>query len=522
MAQKDIDTFNARVQKIAAEARAAKAVNNPQALADFEQAVDDLQSEQRRTAVEDKNSNRPSTVEATREAAIEQLRADQSALEGLLALQTVKAEEIEAELLEVRKASVRAEMPARSGGKPILTRELQRTLLQTRSDAPEIVQMQQSSDELVMLNAMIAHKAGRSHIFPNLPRDVRKTKTFERHVKNLEAVYSPESVRALYSTGANLGDELVPLELSATVYEKFEMERKLAAAIPSFNMIRGEYKFPLTTANPTVYLQSERTADPGSDYRASDLSTDQRTFACATFAALQNISSEIEEDSITPIAPLWSSGVAKAMAATEEDVIINGDDASTHLDSDVTASDDARKAFDGIRRFAATLTSTPTSKDLSSWAVNANATFVAMVAAMGDWSSDPSKLLCIPSTSVFWKLLVDNDRIVSAEKVGSLAAPILTGKVPYFFGIPVLVSGKVRRNLNNSGVYDGSTVTQTQVLVIKPDAYLIGRRRALNVRAQEDVPSGQTALVATMRFKLNKMESTTTGLTECVGYKITA
>jgi hypothetical protein len=68
-------------------------------------------------------------------------------------------------------------------------------------------------------------------------------------------------------------------------------------------------------------------------------------------------------------------------------------------------------------------------------------------------------------------------------------------------GIPIVVSGKVRENLNAAGVYDGVTTNRTHVMICHKGAFAVGLKRDLTIKASDVLymETDQTVVVATMR-----------------------
>jgi len=307
-------------------------------------------------------------------------------------------------------------------------------------------------------------------------------------------------VRGLYSTGSNAGDEFVATILSSQVMDKFELERGVARNIPNFTMPRGEFSLPVVTANPTIYLQNERTSDPGADYKASQLTSDARSFICKTLAGLTYWSEELDEDSIAAVADFQTRAFAASLASAEEDIIINGDTANS-LDTGISmAADDHRRAWDGFRKLAQSGAKTA----VASWTT---ANFMAAVAKMGKYAVPLSKVIMIPSVKIYFKYIVPSTDIATHEKVGMLASN-MTGVATIFYGMPVIPSDHVSEELTTAGIYDGNTKTKTAIVLVRPDQYLMGIKRGMRIEVERDIKTGQLAMVCSMREIMKKIAPT--------------
>jgi len=465
-------------------------------IADLRSAMAQLRGAEAASSV----TSGPSTVRGTLESDKEQEISSLRGLEDLYksAIETAReTAQLRSQLEEITRArkaeeARKIELDASGKSKTPWSRSAYEALVTTRSSAPEVVEYQQLNDVACMVREFCRfQRATGKQILP--------FKNFED--SNAYRRLQEASVRGLYSTGANAGDEFVATILSSSVMDKFEMERGVAKNIPSFTMPRGEFSLPVVTANPTIYLQNERTSDPGADYKASQLSSDARSFICKTLAGLTYWSEELDEDSIAAVADFQTRAFGAALASAEEDIIINGDTANT-LDTGISmAADDHRLAWDGFRKLAQSGAKTA----VATWST---ANFLAAVAKMGKYAVPLSKVVMIPSVSMYFKYIVPSTDIATHEKVGMLAAN-MTGVATVFYGMPVIPSDHVSTELNTSGIYDGSTKTKTAIVFARPDQYLMGVKRGMRIEVERDIKTGQLAMVCTMREIMKKIAPTT-------------
>jgi len=90
--------------------------------------------------------------------------------------------------------------------------------------------------------------------------------------------------------------------------------------------------------------------------------------------------------------------------------------------------------------------------------------------------------------------------------------------VPNLDGIQVIRTDKVRGDLNNSGIYDGSTTTDTILLLVFKPAYIIGDRRALQLNVVTDYEADQRKLVSMLRIACTNVYESSTHFTVAMGY----
>jgi HK97 family phage major capsid protein len=76
------------------------------------------------------------------------------------------------------------------------------------------------------------------------------------------------------------------------------------------------------------------------------------TLTAKKLGCLTVFSEEVSEDFVIAIIPFLRNKLGNAIASAIERAILDGDTTATHMDNDVTASTDARKAWIGLRKDA--------------------------------------------------------------------------------------------------------------------------------------------------------------------------
>lgn len=323
--------------------------------------------------------------------------------------------------------------------------------------------------------------------------------------------------KALTSTGSGAGDEWVPTNLASELLRRMYLASELNAilAASEIDMPTEPYEYPLSTTRPTFYGQpTENTATT-----ASTPATARPSLASKKFMAQVDFSYEIAEDSIVPILPNLQTLIAEAAADAYEDCLINGDTTATHQDSDTHAiSDAAAKQFKGFRKLA--LAVSALKSDISSGGLN-EANLRALKKILGKWGVRKSDLMWIVGS----KGINDIGGITNVSTVDKYGpgATILTGEISTFLGIPIITSERSRENLNASGVYDGSTTTKGNILLVNKSQFLTGRRREFTVELDRDITTQKNIMVASFRKGMIPMETPSASITTvAVGYNYTS
>lgn len=323
--------------------------------------------------------------------------------------------------------------------------------------------------------------------------------------------------KTLTSVGTNLGDELVPTDLSAELQRRLYLSSDLYAnlAASEIDMPSQPYMFPLVTTRPTFYLNTTE----GNAATASDPATASITLNAKRLMAKVLFSYELDEDSIVPILPFVQQQLAEAAAATWESVLINGDDSATHQDSDThLIANAAEKALDGLRYFA--LAVAGLKKDLATGGLSAS-NLRTMLKAMGKYGIRKSDMLFVVGPNGQNDLLGLTE-VLTIDKIGPKAT-LLTGAIGSLYGVPIITSEANREDLNASGVYDNATTTKGSILLFNKSRFLLGRRRDFTVETDKDISTQLLAVVASFRRAFVPVETpSATVQSVVIGYNYTA
>jgi HK97 family phage major capsid protein len=282
-------------------------------------------------------------------------------------------------------------------------------------------------------------------------------------------------VRAFSSTGVGDGDEWVPTVISANYVEEYELERKLTAAIKEMPMTSSPWEMPVQTDVTRARLIAE-----GAAMTDANFGTDKIIFGAVKLGEYYFLPEELNEDSAPAILELARRDVVQSQVRAVEDAIINGDTTGTHMDSDVTAASDSRKAWKGLRKLALEASSTVT---FAGGAIT-ELGLSNMRKLAGKYGVNPKQLAWVVGPNGYAQMQ-RLDKVTTLEKFGPQAT-VLTGALAVFDGIPVIVSEYIREDLNATGVHDGVTVNRTIVHLANLTRWYVGRRRPIRVRVQQD------------------------------------
>jgi HK97 family phage major capsid protein len=304
-----------------------------------------------------------------------------------------------------------------------------------------------------------------------------------------------EFQKALDSTTAGGVDEWVPTEMSPSLKEKVRLQLKVAGLFTTVPMPSNPYELPIEVGNYNTFSVPENTADTGQT--AIPVGDDASVSGKVTFSAKGHktrvlMSKEATEDSIVPLMPQVQAGIALGLAQGREDMILNGDTAGSHEDTDVSAATDRRKAVLGLRALA---NDNAYTADLATLSLS---NLLDARENMGVYGVNPGDLALVTSIKGYIKLM-KVDEFLTIDKMGPNAV-VLAGQLGSAAGSPVIISEYVRSVLNASGIYE-SGQTRTAIYIVNRNAFAIGERSRPTAELLTEFYAiyGQNALLITER-----------------------
>lgn len=378
-----------------------------------------------------------------------------------------------------------------------------------------IEEFQSIGDTLILEDILRAGRGDASAYGQIGPRSVRmKTLPLWQDWQKI----SKDVARAMHTQTASPGQGIdwVPTLMSSNLKLLIQAATQVAALFQEITMPSATYDNPVEGADPVIYLIGEATADNESTnvITADTPKTAKMTLVAKKLALRILLSSEIFEDSIISVASDVLRRFAKVFARGIEQIIMDGDTAGTHQDSDTQAlgAKDRRKAWDGLRKHA--LISNMPNVNLNTFTT---ANLLSIRKAMGIYGSQPSELAWI----VGFKGMIEMMKlpeVITMEKYG-INASVVAGEVARFFGSPVVLSEFVREDLTANAIYDGVTTTFTYLLCVNREAFAHGERRILTINSSNDrhIETDQTVVVGTMRRDFKPWFPTAAAANKIVG-----
>lgn len=383
-------------------------------------------------------------------------------------------------------------------------------LLETPTDSEEVKRIQEVMDTTFILS----HATGKHYSQLNY---------FRKNYRSLPMLQKTLNI-------ADVGN-WQPTVFSTRIIEKVRLALVVSALHPRINMPFDPYKFPIEGNDAFMYTVNEQ-----GDYDA-DLDATKRvpvgitqtgatnlTLASVKVGSRVTLSNEADEDAFLPVMSMLEDNIVRAMARGSDNVVVNGDTAGT-FDTAGYVTADQRKAWDGYRKMVNGLTSKVANPGGTSTIDIAQIRAVRQ--NMGKYAISPSDVVIICGPVGYVKLLSLRDGnnpspVMTLEKYGP-DATIRTGELGRVDGIPIIVSEFVgpwtpgtqsasatpngAENLNISGIYDGTTTTYTELLFVRPSAFLFGDRRQATLKSKEEILTDQQVMVILQRLTFKNLYS---------------
>lgn len=417
--------------------------------------------------------------------------------------------------------------------------------------------LEESVEKIVRAFLQEAVKGGRSLPFPDEGKGLRRVVTFEKAMrrktrdpdilefqKAADNIYILGSIgvlakkgdgwarqsemyedfadmrKALSTTGAGTGAEWIPTGFSSNLIERIELATRLWALFPQIKIPLGmdQLVLPLRGTYGTLYLMDQAAAENPNKIIESTPSSAKVTFDPRMFGARYLYSVNMTEDAAVAMVPVMAENLVRVFARGYEDVVLNGDITATHMDADVTAAKDHRRAWNGIRKSSSVIGGA-SFVDLGG--APTEDTVLSLKDGLGEWAAFPERVIWALGIKA-WSKFKRFGSVKTVQNFGESRASIVTGQVADFDGSPVVISPKARIGLNASGVQDGVTTTKTLIHLVALDAWMTADKRQLTIEQDKDIEAGQFKMVGSSRVDFKVIHNVADARPSVVGYNLTS
>jgi HK97 family phage major capsid protein len=312
------------------------------------------------------------------------------------------------------------------------------------------------------------------------------------------------ALKAMDSTTAGAGDEYVPTNLAAMLWDDFFLASRVVNGMQRIDMPTNPFDVPLGLGAVTWRKGSENTATT-----ASNPPTAKSTLTATELVTEQAWSYTLDEDAIIAMAPAIRARLAQSGGEIMDDFALNADATATstgniNLDNDTPAATAyyLTEGQDGIRH---------------QWLVNhtamgnsaggdalTDADITGLLAEMGKYAVDPNQLILVCDVNTYLNGFLQTgtgkpgEYVATIDKIGSDAI-ILRGQLASYRGIPIVVSASHPLTQADGKANDtGNTLGSFSVM--NRNMWYAGFRRNLMMEVDRDIQRRQYIMVTSLRM----------------------
>lgn len=312
------------------------------------------------------------------------------------------------------------------------------------------------------------------------------------------------ALKAMDSTTATAGDELVPTNMAGMLWDDFFLASRVVANLQRIDMPTNPFDVPLGLGSVTWRKGGENTATT-----QSNPSTAKSTLTATELVTEQAWSYTLEEDAVVAMAPAIRARLAQSGAEQMDAFALNADSTATatgniNLDDSTPAADAyyLTAGQDGIRH-QYLVDNTAMGSDENG--ALTDATILAEMALMGKYAVDPNALMFVCDVNTYLAGFLGTDSgepgeyTTTLEKFGP-SAVILTGQLAAYRGVPIVISASAPlTEADGKASVTTASNTKGQLSIVNRNMWYVGFRRNLLIEVDRDIQRRQYIMVTSMR-----------------------
>ena len=304
--------------------------------------------------------------------------------------------------------------------------------------------------------------------------------------------------KAMDSTTAGAGDELVPQEEARQLWADVNVETAVASLFETVTMPSNPFDVPLQLGDVNWYPGTANAAAT-----ATDLKTAKQTLTAHELVGMVPWAYELDEDAVIAMMAEVRATLLRNAAQVLDDVLLNADTTATnninHDGASLTVAT-AGKAhyllgFDGLLHLPLV--------DNAAMRNNFNATPTVDMCnqlrrMLGKYGVRPSELAFVTDVSTYIAMQAV-ESFQTLDKLGPRAT-LLTGQLGAVEGVPVIVSEQLRpADADGKVTADGNTADTGRLLLVNRTQWRKGFKRELLIETERDIQKRQNVMVVSMR-----------------------
>ena len=320
--------------------------------------------------------------------------------------------------------------------------------------------------------------------------------------------------RAMDSTTATAGDELVPTFEAAELWMDVNFDTLVLPVMPQITMPTNPFDIPAQLGDTNWYPISENV-----QVTTTDLATAKATLTAYGLKTGVPFSDELEEDAIIAFTPELRRNLVRNAAEIIDDVILNADTTTTNninADGATIGTSTAGKAhwllgFTGLIHLPIA--------DNTSQAENHNAAISAdgfneMLARLGKYGAPRRRGDVVYIVDVRTAIRALSMTEVETVDTAAQRATMSTGEIAVLYGIPLIRSDVMKLADTDGKVTSAGNATNTgRILCVNTTQWRVGFRRQITVETSREAGKGQTTMYVSFRIALTERTGTKSSAT---------
>lgn len=278
--------------------------------------------------------------------------------------------------------------------------------------------------------------------------------------------------------GAHVPSATWELEVSTNLENEVRRRLVVAPNLRNITMATNVMTIPVNPeAGVATWMANTAFGTTGSAGNNATHALKEITLNAYKVATNEYMAYEEEEDALLALAPIVRDAMIRRVARAVDRAMLRG----------AGSGSDPVKGLVGYDAVSAV------NLDISDAAKATVATMRALRKDLGAWGLDPSELVYIVSTDVYYDLL-DDEIFQTVDKVGTQAT-LLTGQVGSIANTPVLVSAE----------FEDKAAGAAGAICFAPGNFIAGNQRGLRIDTQDLVETQRKVMVASLRTGMTQV-----------------
>lgn len=292
------------------------------------------------------------------------------------------------------------------------------------------------------------------------------------------------AIKALGIESGEQGHDWVPTIISSSYIDEYNLERKVASLFQEIKMPSNPYRHPVLSNGAVATKLAERSQKSSKD----QFTAEYIEFLAVKISNQYELPEELNEDSAVDVMKVIRQELIEGQEKAMEIAILEGDADGTHQHTNSqfggsVAADSSETFFDGLRKRALNAAGSALKVDCGAAVVN-EGHLASARQKMKKFGVNPQELALICGPMGYNQLLQLDD-VRTLEQYGP-QAPVLSGELAKYEGIPVIVSEWLREDTDATGIngaVSGNNVKKSMLLVNRK-RFFCGMRRPIQIKVE--------------------------------------